>query len=254
MGKNKKKTAEQKSAKAEKQLKKANKKSNKNAIDDFDDLEKMLDDFKKQDEKVSKTNESPVSKPSVRSSATLTPSPISDEIFLFGGEHNTGNKTFVYNDLFVYNTKKGSWTKLFVPNPPPPRCGHQAVITPMNGGELWVFGGEFSSPSGNQFYHYKDMWVLNLKSRDKWECLSAKSMKNCPSARSGHRIAYADKKIYVFGGFNERITEFIYYNDLYSFSITERVWSKVTASNHNLAPSPRSACQFVSLRGLGLHF
>jgi len=31
------------------------------------------------------------------------------------------------------------------------------------GGQLWIFGGEFASPSQSQFYHYKDLWLLNLK-------------------------------------------------------------------------------------------
>lgn len=30
------------------------------------------------------------------------------------------------------------------------------------GGQLWIFGGEFTSPTQTQFYHYKDLWVLDL--------------------------------------------------------------------------------------------
>ena len=266
MAKNKKKSAEQKAQKAEKQLKKANKKSNKknDDMDDFDDLEKLLNEFKKKDEKLTNISETVVKQPSVRSSATLTAHESENQIYLFGGEHNKGNKTFVYNDLFIYkiNSKdksKEHWVQVNVPNPPPPRCGHQAIISPNNGGELWVFGGEFSSPNGNQFYHYKDLWLLNLKSLSskepgcQWEQISAKNMKNCPSARSGHRMVYSssEKKFYVFGGFNEKITEFIYYNDLYSFSVVYRCWTKIIVQNPNSGPSVRSACQFVALGGQG---
>jgi len=28
---------------------------------------------------------------------------------------------------------------------------------------MWIFGGEFSSPTQSQFYHYRDLWVFNLK-------------------------------------------------------------------------------------------
>lgn len=44
----------------------------------------------------------------------------------------------------------------------------QAVIVPQGGGQLWVFGGEFASPNGEQFYHYKDLWVLHLATHT-WE-------------------------------------------------------------------------------------
>lgn len=44
----------------------------------------------------------------------------------------------------------------------------QAVVVPQGGGQLWVFGGEFASPNGEQFYHYKDLWVLHLATNT-WE-------------------------------------------------------------------------------------
>lgn len=44
----------------------------------------------------------------------------------------------------------------------------QTVIVPQGGGQMWVFGGEFASPDGEQFYHYKDLWVLHLGTRT-WE-------------------------------------------------------------------------------------
>lgn len=44
----------------------------------------------------------------------------------------------------------------------------QAVVVPQGGGQMWIFGGEFASPDGEQFYHYKDLWVLHLGTRT-WE-------------------------------------------------------------------------------------
>ena len=49
---------------------------------------------------------------------------------------------------------------------------------------MWVFGGEFASPSESQFHHYKDLWVYHFKSR-RWEKIVAK---DGPSSRSGHRM------------------------------------------------------------------
>lgn len=56
-------------------------------------------------------------------------------------------------------------------SPPLPPCRlslPQAVVVPQGGGQLWVFGGEFASPNGEQFYHYKDLWVLHLATNT-WE-------------------------------------------------------------------------------------
>lgn len=47
-------------------------------------------------------------------------------------------------------------------------CLLKAVVVPQGGGQLWVFGGEFASPNGEQFYHYKDLWVLHLATHT-WE-------------------------------------------------------------------------------------
>jgi len=65
----------------------------------------------------------------------------------------------VYNDLFQYSTKKNEWKRLLRPGAPTPRCSHQAVALARNGGQMWVFGGEFTNPSGSQFHHFGDLWV-----------------------------------------------------------------------------------------------
>lgn len=40
-------------------------------------------------------------------------------------------QTFVYNELYTYNIRKDTWTKVEIPGPPPRRCAHQvtAVLT-----------------------------------------------------------------------------------------------------------------------------
>ena len=61
---------------------------------------------------------------------------------------------------------------------------HTAVVTAQSGGQMWVFGGEYASPSESQFHHYKDLWVFHFNSR-RWEKIVAK---DGPSSRSGHRM------------------------------------------------------------------
>nr|XP_060644474.1 kelch domain-containing protein 4 isoform X2 [Anolis sagrei ordinatus] len=148
-------------------------------------------------------------------------------------------ETFLYNDLYIYNIRKDSWTKVDIPNPPPPRCAHQAVAVAQGGGQLWVFGGEFASPNGEQFYHYKDLWVLHLATKT-WEQIKAPG---APSGRSGHRMVACKRQLVIFGGFHESARDYIYYNDVYAFNLDTFTWSKVSPSG--LSPAPRSGCHLA---------
>ncbi|XP_063801734.1 kelch domain-containing protein 4 isoform X2 [Pseudophryne corroboree] len=149
-------------------------------------------------------------------------------------------ETFLYNELYIYNIRKDSWCKLDIPNPPPRRCAHQAVAVPQAGGQLWVFGGEFASPDGEQFYHYKDLWVLHLSTKT-WEQIKATGG---PSGRSGHRMVYTKRQLMVFGGFHESTRDYIYYNDVYTFNLDSFAWNKVSPSG--TGPLPRSGCQMTT--------
>jgi N-acetylneuraminic acid mutarotase len=77
-------------------------------------------------------------------------------------------QTFVYNDLYFYNIPRNEWVQVKAPGGPPPRCSHQTVALSADKGQLWVFGGEYASPTQSQFYHYNDLWVYHM-SMKKWE-------------------------------------------------------------------------------------
>ncbi|XP_036964317.1 kelch domain-containing protein 4 [Acanthopagrus latus] len=222
---------------AEKTAAKMEKKVSKRSKREEEDLEALIAEFQSLDAKKTQVVETTCPPPSPRLNASFSAHPEKDELILFGGEFFNGKKTYVYNDLFFYNIKKNCWVKSEIPNPPPPRCSHQAVVVPQGGGQLWVFGGEFASPNGEQFYHYKDLWVLHLATHT-WENIKAPGG---PSGRSGHRMVLSKKQLLVFGGFHESTRDFIYYNDVYSFSLETFSWSRLTPSG--TAPSPRSACQ-----------
>lgn len=155
---------------------------------------------------------------------------------MIGGEFFDGQKTSVYGDMFFYNINKKTWTVIKAPGAPPPRCGHQTCTTSNNKGEIWVFGGEFTSPSQSQFYHYKDLWVYHIVDK-KWEKITATGG---PSARSGHRMVYGKKQLIVFGGFHDNLRDFKYYNDLHIFDMTEYKWNKIDLTGS--IPAPRSGC------------
>ncbi|XP_026974826.1 kelch domain-containing protein 4 isoform X5 [Sagmatias obliquidens] len=189
-----------------------------------EDLEALIAHFQALDARKTRIVETPCSPPSPRKNgseaaqlhcrgetrlnASLSAHPEKEELILFGGEYFNGQKTFVYNELYVYNIRKDAWTKVEIPNPPPRRCAHQAVVVPQGGGQLWIFGGEFASPDGEHFYHYRDLWVLHLATRT-WE----------------------------------QVRDYIYYNDLYAFNLDAFTWSRLSPSG--TGPTPRSGCQMT---------
>ena len=73
----------------------------------------------------------------------------------------------------------------------------------MREGELWMFGGEYTSSSQSQFYHYNDLYVLHLSTL-RWEKQATST--NGPSGRSGHRMTTAKRQLFLFGGFQDYIT------------------------------------------------
>ncbi|XP_075045418.1 kelch domain-containing protein 4 isoform X2 [Mixophyes fleayi] len=225
---------------AEKTAAKMEKKVSKRSKKDEEDLEALIAEFQSLDAKKTQVIETTCPAPSPRLNASLTPHPEKDELILFGGEYFNGQKTFLYNELYIYNIKKDSWCKFDIPNPPPRRCAHQAVAVPQGGGQLWVFGGEFASPDGEQFYHYKDLWVLHLSTKT-WEQIKATGG---PSGRSGHRMAYTKRQLVVFAGFHESTRDYIYYNDVYTFNLDSFTWTKISPSG--TGPLPRSGCQMIT--------
>ncbi|XP_014771744.1 kelch domain-containing protein 4 [Octopus bimaculoides] len=241
-GKGKEKTTMKTEKKAEKRLKKEL------AAKGEEDIEKLIAEFQEKDREKNKVIEEKCDPPSQRCNATFTAHPDKEELVLFGGEYYNGKQMFMYNDLFFYNTKKNEWLKVTAPNSPPPRSSHQAVMLKQGGGQLWIFGGEFSNHSQSQFYHFKDLWVFYLKDK-KWEKVKAVGG---PSSRSGHRMVNYKKMLVVFGGFNDNYRDYKYYNDVHIFNLETYTWIKVTING--TPPSPRSGCILVSSPSLNKIF
>jgi hypothetical protein len=133
-----------------------------------DDIESLIASINEKDKALKQVKEqvlAPGQFPQRRGGATFSLLPEKEAIILFGGEYYDGQKCYVYNDLYVYSIKKNEWCQIKAPNAPPPRTFHQSLAISRNQGELWVFGGEFSSPSQSQFYHYNDLHVMNLQTK-----------------------------------------------------------------------------------------
>ncbi|TRZ02919.1 hypothetical protein DNTS_024205 [Danionella cerebrum] len=224
---------------AEKTASKMEKKVSKRSKREEEDLEALIAEFQSLDAKKTQVLETACAPPSPRLNASLCAHTEKEELILFGGEFFNGKKTFLYNELYFYNIKKNTWVMTEIPNPPPRRCAQQAVVVPQGGGQMWLFGGEFASPDGEQFYHYKDLWVLHLGTRA-WEQIKAPG---APSGRSGHRMVLSKRQLLVFGGFHESTRDYIYYNDVHAFNLDTFTWSRIQPSG--TAPCPRSACQMT---------
>ncbi|CAI0446332.1 unnamed protein product [Linum tenue] len=233
-GKGKEKT-EKKTVKAEE--KKARREAKKLSPEDDIDailLSIQIEDAKKKEVLV----EDNVPAPSPRSNCTLSINPLKEtELILYGGEFYNGSKTFVYGDLYRYDVEKQEWKLISSPNSPPPRSAHQAVAWKNY---LYIFGGEFTSPNQERFHHYKDFWVLDLKT-NQWEQLN---YKGTPSPRSGHRMVLYKHKLILFGGFYDTLREVRYYNDLHIFDLDQFKWLEIKPKLGALWPSARSGFQF----------
>ncbi|KQJ83223.1 hypothetical protein BRADI_5g13770v3 [Brachypodium distachyon] len=234
-GKGKEKT-ERKTAKGEE--KRARRDAGK--VGEEDDIDAILRNIQKEEAKKKEVHvEENVPAPSPRSNCSLTMNPLKDtELILYGGEFYNGSKTFVYGDLYRYDVEKNEWKSVSSPNSPPPRSAHQTVAWKNN---IYMFGGEFTSPNQERFHHYKDFWTLDLKT-NQWEQILAKG---CPSARSGHRAVLYKHKIVLFGGFYDTLREVRYYNDLHVFDLDNFKWEEIKPRPGCLWPSPRSGFQLL---------
>lgn len=233
-GKGKEKTV-RKTAKAEE--KRARRDTKK--ISPEDDIDAILLSIQKEEAKKKEVHiEENVPAPSPRSNCTMTLNPLKDtELIFYGGEFYNGTKTFVYGDLYRYDVEKQAWKLISSPNSPPPRSAHQAVAWKNY---LYIFGGEFTSPNQERFHHYRDFWMLDLKT-NQWEQLN---LKGCPGPRSGHRMVLYKHKIIVFGGFYDTLREVRYYNDLFVFDLDQYKWQEIKPRPGSMWPSTRSGFQF----------
>eukprot|EP01033_Poteriospumella_lacustris_P005367 gene5367-3826_t len=237
MGKKDKKDPAKKEAKKARQAAKQQKTSQKRTKKELKesgekDIESILAEYSAKEAKKMAVAVTVVPQPSRRANFSMTPLP-NGEMLMFGGEFFDGETTTVYNDLFKWNVDKNEWRQIESLNTPPPRCSHQAVLYQD---KVYVFGGEYGTL--DQFYHYRDLWELDLKTNT-WREVEATG--DWPTARSGHRMVLWRNYIILFGGFYEAMRDVKWYNDLYFFSLQERRWVAVPPPRQNSAqPKPRS--------------
>ncbi|KAF4532118.1 hypothetical protein B566_EDAN004124 [Ephemera danica] len=160
------------------------------------------------------------------------------------------NKATMFNDLLFYNISKREWTCVKIPGGPAPRSGHQMIAVPGGkGGQLWVFGGEYSSSSQSQFYHYKDLWWRKLEPTG-----------TAPAPRSACQMAATPNgKVLISGGYSRQrikkdVDKGIAHTD--SFLLTPdkgdesgTKWKWVSVKTGGISPYPRSGVAFTTAPG-----
>ncbi|KOS16217.1 galactose oxidase [Malassezia pachydermatis] len=225
---------------ATKQQKKSSGKKDVNDMDS-EDLDALLAQYRAEWEEQHATTEEHVGViPSRRANATLTPCPLGNDLWLYGGEYFDGDKCMFYQDLFRYIPEKNEWRSYSSKIQPGPRSAHQIVASPVGGGQLWCFGGEFASTKQTNFHHYRDLWVYSIAERA-WEKIETKVR---PSARSGHRMAMWKHFIVLFGGFVDTGVRTTYLQDLWVFDTLEYKWKEIK-QNDLRRPSARSGFSFL---------
>lgn len=217
---------------------KAEKKNKK--YNDDEDIDAILNDFQqKQQELYEVTTEMDCAPPSRRANSSLCVNPLNPvELLLFGGEYYNGKNVQMYNDFYKYHTEKKEWRKIVSANSPQPRSSHQIAITPA--GLLFLWGGEFVSPNETTFFHYKDFWMMDLKTCE-WEKLEIRGR---PPPRSGHRMAVWKHFLVIFGGFFDTNKDTKYYDDLWLFDTLEFKW--INPEVPDPKPPTRSGFQLIS--------
>ncbi|CUA77603.1 Kelch repeat-containing protein 3 [Saccharomyces cerevisiae S288c] [Rhizoctonia solani] len=217
-----------------------------------DDLEAILEQMRQDWEKAHQvTEEISTGPPSRRANSTLTACPSGNYLWCIGGEYfSDDGKAHFYNDVYRYSPEKNEWRLYTSPTSPSPRSAHAVVPSPANGGQLFLFGGEFSSLNQTTFHHYRDFWVFSIESKS-WERIETKTS---PSARSGHRMALWKHYILLFGGFNDPGIKTRYFDDLWVFDTQLYTWKQIEFGPTARRPSARSGFSFLpATEGAILH-
>ncbi|EPQ26559.1 uncharacterized protein PFL1_05881 [Pseudozyma flocculosa PF-1] len=221
------------------------------ADDDEEDLDLLLARYRAKWEEEHAVNEEKIGgPPSRRANATLTPCPLGNDLYLFGGEYFDGERVSFYQDMYRYIPERNEWRSYASQNQPGPRSAHQVAATPSQGGMLWLFGGEFSGARQNAFHHYRDLWAFSIETKA-WERIDTKVR---PSARSGHRMTFWKHFLVLFGGFIDTGVKTQYLNDLWVFDTQNTFkWTEIK-QNDLRRPTPRSGFSLLSTAdGIVLH-
>ncbi|MBN2694681.1 hypothetical protein JXR93_08465 [bacterium] len=149
--------------------------------------------------------------PVARVNSSLAYNRDSGDIFLYGGEDESGN---LLNDFWVYKRDLGQWQPIFATGDIPSVLkGHQIVL--YSGG-IYLFGGESDS-------EFSDKTYLYTVSENRWQIVNTSQR---PSGVIDYKRALdiGKRKFYLLGGKN---SEGETLKELWEFSFTSSEWSLI---------------------------
>jgi hypothetical protein len=147
-----------------------------------------------------------------------------NKFLLFGGLGQQG----YFGDTYIFSLfpSSGSFQLVETSSHPSARYYHSMCFVPEEK-KVYLFGGYNSSGALN------DLWCFDLLSST-WSFISTS---NSPQARYGHKMVYADKKIYIFGGQKDDIN---FFNDLWVYDLQTKSFTNITPTTPATKPSARA--------------
>ncbi|XP_029470342.1 rab9 effector protein with kelch motifs isoform X2 [Rhinatrema bivittatum] len=144
--------------------------------------------------------------------ASFIPASNSDNIWVFGGANQSGNR----NCLQLLNLEMGTWQSPSVTGTPPsPRTFHTSSAA--IGDKLYVFGGGDKGPDPveDTQLHVFDSATLTWSQPETYG--------SPPSQRHGHVMTAVGPKLFIHGGLaGEK-----FYNDMFCLDINDMKWEKL---------------------------
>jgi hypothetical protein len=138
--------------------------------------------------------------PRARSSHALGYLPETDQVILFGGEHNAGGLATMSGETWSWDGS--DWRELSPPGAPPARRAH-ALGYDAGRGELLLFGGQDGSAPA-----FDDLWSFRASALAPalWELVDPGSAAACagdspsPCGRRGHGLSHDGQFLLLLGG------------------------------------------------------
>ncbi len=180
--------------------------------------------------------------PSARDYCQMVYDPVGNDLLLFGGADDSGDR----NDLWAFDVTSNTWTRLSPSGTlPPPREGH-AMTYELDSKQVLVFGG-LNSDSGTLF---NDLWAYDVTA-NAWTKLDPTGP--APAVRESTAMAYDPDslQVLIFGGLSLGDDADTELGDMWIFDrgTEATVWGKLLLSG--VVPSARQGHALAAAPAFG---
>eukprot|EP00961_Rhodomonas_salina_P288300 3895996-Rhodomonas_salina.1 len=156
-------------------------------------------------------------------------------LYIFGGYNYGDGEAEIFNDVYRYDIRSGTWRDVSEASAPP-RFQHAMAGW---GGKLYAFGGFVFSQGANRLSNILQEYDIATRT---WTDRSGGAV---PFQRRGHVMTAWDGSLYVFGGWGE---ESVGLNDLHRFDIFSATWSDIGSDANGFPPAERSEHAMIAFK------